>query len=111
MNSRRDTDYWRDNSENQNITPSFMAIVQSWLGASQNNLADEIKKYDTSSFFPLISWQILFAGYGVFPPSESLMPQNKTNQSVNMKELDDFIRRCGSNYGPHLEFINTLTPF
>ncbi|GAC21029.1 tryptophan halogenase family protein [Paraglaciecola arctica] len=108
MNSRRDTDYWRDNAENQNITPSFLAIVQSWLGASQNNLADEIKKYDTGSFFPLASWQILFAGYGVFPPPENVKPQNIGNQSVNMDELDNFIQRCGSNYSSHLESLNTL---
>ncbi|WP_340678866.1 tryptophan halogenase family protein [Paraglaciecola sp.] len=108
MNSRRDTDYWRDNAENQNITPSFMAIVQSWLGASQNSLAEEIKKYDTGIFFPLVSWQILFAGYGVFPPQENIRPQSKRNQSVNMDELEDFIQRCGSNYGSHLNSLNSL---
>jgi hypothetical protein len=108
MNSRRDTEYWRDNAENQNMTPSFMAIVQSWLGSSPNNLAEEIKKYDSGSFFPLVSWQILFAGYGVFPSKENVKPQNKGNQSINMYELDDFIKRCGSNYSAHLEALDAL---
>lgn len=108
MNSRRDTDYWRDNAANQNITPSFMAIVQSWLGSSQHNLADELKKYDIGSVFPLVSWQILFAGYGVFPPLEDTQRLIKGNESVDMLKLDDFIRRCGTNYGSHLKSLNAL---
>lgn len=106
MNSRRDTPYWRDNAENQHITGSFRAIVQSWLGASPNSLADEIKKYDTGSFFPLVSWQILFAGYGVFPPKENAKAPSPANQAVNMDELDEFIQRCAANYGPHLAALS-----
>lgn len=106
MNSRRDTEYWRDNAANQNITPSFMGIVQSWLGSSQNSLADELKKYDTGSFFPLVSWQILFAGYGVFPPQENTKPVSKGNDSVNINDLDEFMRRCSSNYCSHQESLN-----
>jgi hypothetical protein len=108
MNSRRDTDYWRDNAANQNVTPSFMGIVQSWLGSSQSNLADELKKYDVGSFFPLVSWQILFAGYGVFPPQENTKPEIKGNDSVNIKDLDDFIRRCSSNYCSHQDSLNAI---
>lgn len=108
LNSRRDTDYWRDNAENQNMTSSFIAIIQSWLGASKNSLADELKNYEASSYFPLVSWQILFAGYGVFPPLENLKPQTGNYRSVDMAELDDFIQRCASNYGPHGESLQAL---
>jgi flavin-dependent dehydrogenase len=108
MNSRRDTDYWRDNAANQHITPSFRAIVQSWLGASKNSLADELQRYDTGSYFPLESWQILFAGYGVFPPIENTKPLNRGIQSTDMSKLDEFIQRCASNYGDHMAAITAL---
>lgn len=108
MNSRRDTAYWRDNAENTQITASFRAIVQSWLGASPHSLADEIKKYDTGSYFPLVSWQILFAGYGVFPPKEHTKPEIKGNDSVNLKDLDEFIRRCSSNYCSHQDSLHAI---
>lgn len=109
MNSRRDTDYWRDNAANQNISKSFRAIVQSWLGASQKSLADEIARYDTGRYFPLESWLILFAGYGVFPPKEHTKPLNKGMQSTDMHELDNFIKRCASNFDTHQAAVSAAS--
>ncbi|WP_100644059.1 tryptophan halogenase family protein [Alteromonas facilis] len=108
LNSRRDTDYWRDNAANPNISDSYRAIVQSWFGASQNSLADEVARYDTSRYFPLESWLILFAGYGVFPPQEQVKPLYKGMQSTDMRALDDFIKRCASNFDTHLTAVSTL---
>jgi hypothetical protein len=55
-----------------------------------------------------VSWQILFAGYGVFPPQENTKPEIKGNDSVNIKDLDDFIRRCSSNYCSHQDSLNAI---
>jgi len=108
MNSRRGTEYWRDNANNQNVSSSFVSIVQSWLGSSDVSLAEEIKRLDVGIYFPVASWQILFAGYGVFPQEKKPKISSQNINSTDMKELADFIKRCGSNYPHHLEALNKL---
>lgn len=108
MNSRRDTSYWRDNAENQHTPSSLISIIKSWLGQSENSLAEEVKKYNNGSYFPLVSWQILFAGYGVFPPKENIKPESEGYQSAKVDELDDFILRCAANYNSHSKSLEAL---
>ena len=103
MNQRTDSDYWRDNAANNNISESLSRIITLWNN-SQDFIGDMYKYKLAGSYHPK-SWACLFAGYGVFP-------KNITNQSVDysahqqeLEALNDFIRRCGLNFKNHHELL------
>ena len=108
MNSRSDTDYWIDNARNQNVSVAVADIVNGWMSASNQGLDQAVNKYGSEVYFPTISWQILFAGYGIFPDPEKLQTIPQGTQQVDMLEQVDFIKRCASNFEAHHKAINTI---
>lgn len=105
LSSREDSQYWRDNSVNPNISDNLKRIVQSWVKGEDLNKT--LTTSDIVSFYPPISWHAILAGYGVFPP---LANQNDNNSSVHKYDLahiEQFIERSRSNFQDHYEFIKT----
>jgi 2-polyprenyl-6-methoxyphenol hydroxylase-like FAD-dependent oxidoreductase len=103
VNQRTDSDYWRDNAANNNISESLNRIITLWNN-SQDFIGDMYKYNLAGSYHPK-SWACLFAGYGVFP-------KNITNQSVDysahqqeLEALSDFIRRCALNFKNQHELL------
>jgi 2-polyprenyl-6-methoxyphenol hydroxylase-like FAD-dependent oxidoreductase len=103
VNQRKDTDYWRDNAANTNLSESLSKILQLWKN-SKDFSKDMYMNNLVGSYQPK-SWACLLAGYGVFPPLE-LNKQNTHHKSPqDMDQLTDFIRRCGLNFKKHNELL------
>jgi len=66
LNTRDDSDYWRDNRSNMHLSESLRQILDVWYRGG--DLTAEIERQQLSSHFGTTSWHCLLAGYGIFPP-------------------------------------------
>ena len=101
-NQRSDSQYWRDNAANSNISETLSRILHLWQN-SQNFAADMLK-YKLIGSYQAKSWACMLAGYGVFPPKNSNQSIDYSLHQQEISALSDFIRRCGLNFKNH----NTL---
>jgi 2-polyprenyl-6-methoxyphenol hydroxylase-like FAD-dependent oxidoreductase len=105
VNSRTDTDYWRDNTNNDHLSRSLYDVISTWT--SGKNLTDEINRQDIDQYFPSISWHCLLAGYGIYPTQEQLKAGDEAKDQAKLEQIHDFIRRCSMNYTPHMELLKS----
>lgn len=100
MNSRTDSDYWRDNANNEKLSRSLYDIISIWTDSK--NLTDELRRQKIEHLYPTISWHCLLGGYGIYPAKEGLKAGGMGKQRVKVDEIQEFIRRCSLNYAPHM---------
>lgn len=78
LNTRNDSDYWRANRNNMNLSESLLQILDVWYRCG--DLEQEINRQQLSSHFGAASWHCLLAGYGSFPALAPNQPrQNEGN--------------------------------
>jgi 2-polyprenyl-6-methoxyphenol hydroxylase-like FAD-dependent oxidoreductase len=99
VNRRTDTEYWRDNARNDNLSDSLKAILTCWFTAQ--DLEAEIARQDIARYYAPISWHCLLAGYGAFPEDRAIQPALPGALRHDMAGIDDFIRRCALNFPSH----------
>jgi glycine/D-amino acid oxidase-like deaminating enzyme len=105
MNQRSDTDYWRANAENQNLSDALKAMMTAWFRAQ--DLDAVIAELGIGGYYSSLSWHCLFAGYGTFPPDARLVPPGDDITHYDMAQIDDFIRRCALNFSDHRTVLDT----
>jgi hypothetical protein len=96
MNSRDDTDYWRQNGANTNVPERLKQILEIWK--SGQNLSQEMEQQQIDSSYTPMSWYCLLAGYGFYPEIRDLPGSEQYASKVDMAQIDDFIRRCALNF-------------
>jgi hypothetical protein len=101
VNQRQDSDYWRDNAANTNLSDNLNKILNHWRRGA--NFAKDIQGLEGS--FPAKSWACLLAGYGIFPAMEFNEKTVPFQSSQDINQLADFIRRCGLNFRKHEELL------
>ncbi len=99
MNQRTDSDYWRDNAANQDLSDSLKALMTCWF--TGGDLEAEVAEQDISRYYSALSWHCLFAGYGTFPPEAKIHPPEEGLALSNMADIDHFISGCASNFPFH----------
>jgi hypothetical protein len=112
FSSRDDTEYWRKNSENPNISNNLKKIVQCWVAGDDLNKA--LVQPGMVSFYPPVSWHAILAGYGIFPeisPQKLLTEKFGDNaiagaHKYDLAHIDQFIQRCSVNFADHQQFIS-----
>lgn len=102
VNQRKDTDYWRDNAANTNLSDNLNKVLHLWK-TSKDFGRDMYMNNLVLSYQPK-SWACLLAGYGIFPPLDTNQ-KSMYYQSQDMDQLADFIRRCGLNFKKHNELL------
>lgn len=98
-NSRVDTEYWRDNATNENLSDSLKNLLMTWL--EKGDLTEEIRRQDIARYYNTISWHCLLAGYGVFPDQAALRPPTEKDRRYDLAKIDEFVRRCALNFDQH----------
>lgn len=84
FNSRDDSDYWRANRANENLSDSLQQIMQTWF--QLGDLGQTLAKQQRETMFGNTSWHCLLAGYGVFPHLAAAQPT-----AAQLAERDQFI--------------------
>lgn len=102
VNQRRDTDYWRDNARNKNLSENLQRILYAWHNSE--TFAEDLYQQKLMGSYQPKSWACLLAGYGIFPP---LPEPGKINDKARADSLEvaEFIRRCGLNFKTHNELL------
>ena len=106
VNRRTDTQYWRDNAANQNLSDNLKSMMTSWFRGE--DLSATIADLDIGQYYSSLSWHCLFAGYGTFPPDEKIMPPGDDIAQIDMAAIDDFWARCAMNYGDHKTLLRKV---
>ncbi|WP_041522573.1 tryptophan halogenase family protein [Gilvimarinus agarilyticus] len=107
-NQRVDTEYWRDNAANTNLSERLRAILNLW--ASSETFAKDMRAQNLDVGYQAKSWACLLAGYGAFPRQRPNKSQARASSHADMEQLADFIRRCGLNFRDHNELLAHMLP-
>lgn len=103
VNQRQDSDYWRDNAANTNLSDSLKHILHLWR--TSKDFAKDMHMNNLVVSYQPKSWACLLAGYGVFPPLAASEQNTHYKPQQDMGHLADFIRRCGLNFKQHNELL------
>lgn len=106
-NSRSDTEYWRANAANLNISDPLKRLYNRWMSGS--NIVAEVKQH-TGRAYPLFSWYCIMTGMGIFPDPQDLRPANTTESRFKMAEIDNLLDRSTTNFRDHRELLRAIPP-
>ncbi len=99
MNGRTDTEYWRANAANQNLSNSLKAIMSCWFKGS--DLKSEIAEQDIAKYYPALSWHCLLGGYGTYPDDAKMQSPEAGLALADMVKIDAFVGGCAQNFPSH----------
>ncbi len=107
-NSRTDTDYWRANAENMQLSDSLQGVLMTWM--SRKPLAAGLKAGRFGQGYPIVSWYALLAGMGIFPDAQDLVPPTAQQARHRLDSVDDFVQRSALNFPDHRELLASIPP-
>jgi flavin-dependent dehydrogenase len=94
LNTRDDTQYWRDNRNNDVMSNHLKSVMSVWY--QKQDMASEIERLNLHHHFDVNSWNAIFAGYGVFPDIAPNQPN--TGDHYLEQNIGDFLTRCAKNF-------------
>lgn len=106
LNTRHDSDYWRDNRNNPHFSDSLGQLLDVWF--KREVLEQEIERQQLASHFGATSWHCLLSGYGAYP---ALAP-NQPGKGDLYKDQDiaRFMQGCALNFPSHHNALQQLMP-
>jgi hypothetical protein len=105
-NSRTDTEYWRANAANLNLSEPLKQLLNLWM--SGRGIAPAVRQQHLGSGYPVFSWYSLLSGMGIFPDPEHLRTPSSKEGMFSLSEIDDLLNRCADNYKDHREVLNAI---
>ncbi|NQZ82439.1 MAG: tryptophan 7-halogenase [Colwellia sp.] len=103
VNQRNDSEYWRNNAANNNISDNLNKILTLWNNSQ--DFAGDMYKYKLTGSYKPKSWACLLAGYVVLPKQNMDQSIDYSAHQQEVDGLSDFIRRCGLNFKNHRELL------
>lgn len=99
FNSRTDSNYWRENAAQQNLSDSLKGLITAWFTGA--DLAHEIANQGIAKYYAPLSWHCLMAGYGAFPEAAKMKPPEDGLPLADMVKVEAFVRGCAVNFPVH----------
>ncbi|MGC8520972.1 MAG: tryptophan halogenase family protein [Steroidobacteraceae bacterium] len=107
-NSRTDTEYWRANAANMNLSDNLKRIFSAWTAGK--SIVPGIRAQEFGQGYPVMSWFAILSGMGIFPDPSNLRPPNAQEARYSLSEIDDLLNRCVANYFDHKEALHQTPP-
>jgi tryptophan 6-halogenase len=107
-NTRADTEYWRANAVNLNLSDPLKQLYNLWM--SGKSIAPAVRQQALGKGYPLFSWYSIMAGMGIFPDPGELRAPSPQEARYNMQEIDDLLDRSVVNYRDHGETLMNIPP-
>ena len=107
-NSRSDTEYWRANAANLNLSEPLKQLLNLWM--SGNSIAPAVRKQTLGRGYPVFSWYSIMAGMGIFPDAKDLHPPTAQEVTYGVAEIDNLLERSAANYRDHREVLSNIPP-
>ena len=104
LNTREDTDYWKANRDNMELSSSLRHILDVWY--RRGDLTAEVQRQKIESHFTSVSWHCLLSGYGAFPPLAPDQPGKGDHYEEH--GVRRFIDGCALNFSSHRENLDKL---
>ena len=104
-NTRTDTDYWRANAANTNLSEPLQRLLKTWLASRP--IIGGIKQGRFGRGYPVMSWYSLLAGMGLFPDPEEMQP-SATKPLHDLAAIDNLIERSAMNFPDHRELLQNI---
>ena len=108
LNTRNDTEYWRANRDNKQLSQSLNQIMNAWFNLE--DLQQVLTQQQRESMFGNISWHCLFAGYGVFPAlsGSAITAKNaNTADQLILQGIPELFNGCRLNFNNQARLFDT----
>jgi 2-polyprenyl-6-methoxyphenol hydroxylase-like FAD-dependent oxidoreductase len=105
-NTRTDTDYWRANAANTNLSNPLKQLLATWL--SSKPIIPGLKKGVFGQGYPTMSWYSLLAGVGLFPDPQDMRPPTPEEAQHDLEQIDNLIERSAMNYPDQRELLQRI---
>jgi hypothetical protein len=107
-NSRTDTEYWRANADNMNLSDPLKQLFAMWMNG--RGIANEVRKGLIGKGYPAFSWYCIMAGMGIFPDQEALRPAANGEARYKMTEIDNLLERSAMNFRKQKDLLAAIPP-
>jgi hypothetical protein len=107
-NSRTDTEYWRANGANLDISEPLKRILNLWMAG--RSIVPELRSQASGNAYPTFSWYCILAGMGIFPDPEDLRAPDAREGRYRMAEIDDLLTRSTLNFRDHRAVLANIPP-
>lgn len=104
LNTRDDSDYWKANRENVNLSEPLRQLLDVWY--RRGDLNDEIQRQNVESHFGSLSWHCLLSGYGAYPPLAEGQPGS--GDLFKEQKVREFLEGCAMNFNSHRKDLAVL---
>lgn len=84
-NTRTDTEYWRANATNRNLSDELKQLYAQWM--SGQGIAAPVAQQQLGKGYPVFSWYSLMCGMGIFPEQRELRAPSAQEARFNMAAL------------------------
>jgi len=105
-NSRTDTDYWRANRANANLSDSLQQLYRQWL--SGKSIAGDVARQTLGKGYPVFSWYCIMSGMGIFPDNQAQRAPTKKEARYKMTEIDNLLARSALNFRKHKDVLSDI---
>ncbi|HEY2809648.1 MAG TPA: tryptophan halogenase family protein [Steroidobacteraceae bacterium] len=105
-NSRTDTEYWRANAANLDVSDDLKKLYSAWMGGT--SIAPGVGQQIIGKGYPVFSWYALMAGMGIFPEAGQLRRPSAEEARYSMAEIDNLLDRSQENYPDHASVLGQI---
>lgn len=107
-NSRGDTDYWRANAANLNLSEPLKQLLSLWM--SGKGIAPPVRRQVLGKGYPVFSWYSIMAGMGIFPDPATLHAPKSGEDPYRLSDIDNLLDRSELNYRDHRAVLENIPP-
>jgi len=107
-NTRQDTEYWRANAANLNLSDDLKQLYSLWMAGK--SIAPAVRQQALGKGYPVFSWYSIMAGMGIFPDAQQLREPTPEEGRFSLAEIDNLLGRSCANYPDHREALTHIAP-
>ena len=107
-NTRRDTEYWRANAANVNLSDDLKRLFSAWVNGK--SIVAGVREQVIGKGYPVFSWYSIMAGMGVFPDPQDLRSPTPQEACYSMAKIDNLLDRSTVNYPHHRDALARIAP-
>ncbi|MBV9346334.1 MAG: tryptophan 7-halogenase [Gammaproteobacteria bacterium] len=107
-NTRADTEYWRANAANLNLSDELKQLYSLWMEGK--SIAPPVGQQRLGRGYPVFSWYALMAGMGIFPEPQQLRRPTAQEARYDLAEIDNLLARSAGNYPAHRHALAAIAP-
>ncbi|WP_329741843.1 tryptophan halogenase family protein [Dyella sp. A6] len=98
-NTRTDTEYWRANAANVNLSQPLQRLLRTWL--SSRPIVGGLQQGTYGRGYPTMSWYCLLAGMGLFPEAQAMHSTPPGKLRHDLAAIDNLLERSAANFPEH----------